>query len=113
MATVSDPRNPIKTVRATRPAAGTARWLARPDAEGAGGVLDINGTAYEVLPLFDGEAHVGYRLLKADATMYDLPADLSTCDCPDRTFNPDRPGGGCKHMLALAAALRALEGGAR
>jgi hypothetical protein len=112
MVTVSDPRNPIKAARATRPAAGLCRWLTRPNAERAGGVLDINGTRYEVLPLFDGEAHVGYRLLKADAMMYDLPADLSTCDCPDRTFNPDRPGG-CKHMLALAAALRALEGGAR
>jgi hypothetical protein len=113
MASVRDPRNPLKARRTTRRASGVCRWLTRPNAEHAGGVLAINGTAYEVLPLFDGAALVGYRLLKADATMYDLPADLSGCDCPDRTFNPDRPGGGCKHMLALRAALAVLaKGGA-
>ena len=107
MASVRDPRNPIKTRRATTPATGTARWVTRPNAEHVGGVLAINGTAYEVLPLFDGAALVGYRLLKADATMYDLPADLSGCDCPDHAFHPERPGG-CKHMSALRAALAAL-----
>jgi hypothetical protein len=109
MATVSDPRNPIKSRKATRPATGTARWLVRPSAEGAGGVLAINGSSYEVLPFFDDDgARLGWRLLKVGTLcMYDLPADLSGCDCPDRTFNPERPGGGCKHMLALRAALRA------
>jgi hypothetical protein len=112
MATVRDPRNPIKTRRATRRASGFCRWINKPNAHHEGGVLAINGTAYEVLPLFDGLALVGYRLLKPDATMYDLPADLSGCDCPDRTFNPGRPGGGCKHMFALRAALAVLKGGA-
>jgi hypothetical protein len=110
MATVSDPRNPIKTRKATRSAAGFCRWLTRPNAHHEGGVLDINGTRYEVLPLYDGEALVGYRLLKADGTMYDLCAVAPggwTCDCPDATFNPERPGG-CKHARALQAALRAL-----
>ena len=27
-----------------------------------------------------------------------------TCDCPDATFRPDRPGG-CKHVNALRSAL--------
>jgi hypothetical protein len=107
MATVIDPRNPIKTRKATKPATGTARWLTKPNADQAGGVLQINGTEYEVLPLFDDQARIGYRLLKADGTMYDLPADLSGCDCPDHTFHPERPGG-CKHMQALRAALAAL-----
>ena len=107
MATVSDPRNPIKPRPATRPASGLCRWLSKPNAERAGGVLQVNGTAYEVLPLFDGETFAGYRLLKADGAMYDLPLDLSSWDCPDHTSHPERPGG-CKHMAALKAALAAL-----
>ena len=107
MATLTDPRNPIKTRKATRPARGMCRWIARPNAHHEGGVLAINGTAYEVLPVYDGAALAGYRLLKADGAMYDLPADLSGCDCPDHTFHPERPGG-CKHMGAMRAALAAL-----
>jgi hypothetical protein len=107
MATVTDPRNPIKTRKATKPATGTARWLTKPNADQAGGVLQINGTSYEILPLFDDQARVGYRLLKADGAMYDLPADLSGCDCPDATYHPERPGG-CKHGAALRAALATL-----
>jgi hypothetical protein len=107
MATVTDPRNPIKSRKATRPATGTCRWLTKPNANHEGGVLDINGTVYEVLPLHDGETRVGYRLLKTDGTMYDLPADLSGCDCPDSTFHPERPGG-CKHRVGLRAGLKAL-----
>jgi hypothetical protein len=39
--------------------------------------------------------------------MYDLPRELSGCDCPGHTFHPERPGG-CKHRSALRAALAAL-----
>jgi hypothetical protein len=39
--------------------------------------------------------------------MYRLPADLSSCDCPDHTFREDRPGG-CKHRVALRQALTSL-----
>jgi hypothetical protein len=109
MASVRDPRNPLKPRPATRPAHGTARWLTRPNGRREGGVLAINGTAYEVLPLFDGEVLVGYRLLKADATMYDIETAGPrgwTCDCPDATFHPERPGG-CKHVQALKVVLRA------
>ena len=70
-------------------------------------MLSINGTAYEILPVYDGEALAGYRLLKADGAMYDLPGDLSGCDCPDATYHPERPGG-CKHQQAMRAALAAL-----
>jgi hypothetical protein len=35
---------------------------------------------------------------------YHLPADLSSCDCPDHAFREDRLGG-CKHMAALRQAL--------
>ena len=110
MATVSDPRNPIKPRPATRPASGLCRWLSKPNAHHEGGVLQVNGTAYEALPLLDGETLVGYRLLKADGTMYDVETAGPhgwTCDCPDATFHPERPGG-CKHVNALRAALAAL-----
>jgi hypothetical protein len=108
MSTVSDPRNPNKTRNANRPAAGLCRWLARPSAQHEGGVLQINGISYEVLPLYDGEQRVGYRMLKADGTMYDVETACEPwrCDCPDATYHPERPGG-CKHVLALRAALKA------
>src|SRR5690349_14876320 len=98
MATATNSRSRVK------PAAGSCRWLTKPNAEQAGGILAINGTAYEVLPLYDGTALVGYRLLKADGRMYDLPADLSRCDCPDATYRERE----CKHVKALRAALAAL-----
>jgi hypothetical protein len=34
----------------------------------------------------DGDL-LGYQLTKQDGTVYDLAADLSTCDCPDFTAN--------------------------
>jgi hypothetical protein len=110
MAKVNDPRNPHKSHK-PRPVRGVARWLCRPDAHGLGGVLEVNGQSYEVLPLYTGDTLDGYRLLKADGIMYDLPRDLSTCDCPSRGFRPDAP---CKHMLALKAAFAhlAVKGGA-
>jgi hypothetical protein len=110
MATLSDPRNPIKTRKATRPVSGCCRWLTKPNHLHEGGVLEINGTAYEVFVLYDGEALVGYRLLKADGAMYDVGTAEPhgwTCDCPDATYSPERPGG-CKHAKALRAALAAL-----
>jgi hypothetical protein len=107
MATLTHPRKPVK---ATRPACGTCRWISKPNRRHEGGVLRINGTAYEVLPLYDGEALVGYRLLKPDGAMYDLDTTAPHgwgCDCPDATYHPERPGG-CKHVKALRAALAAL-----
>ncbi len=92
-----------------QPARGVCRWLTKPNARHEGGLLEINGASYEVLPLLDGEALAGYRLLKADGAMYDLDVTHEPwrCDCPDATFHPERPGG-CKHAKALRAALAAL-----
>jgi hypothetical protein len=50
---------------------------------------------------------VGYRLKKPTGEVYDLAADLSSCDCAHATFYPERPGG-CKHRRALTAALASL-----
>jgi hypothetical protein len=65
-------------------------------------------TAYLVSPVLDYGRLAGWTLKKADGKVYDLPADLSSCDCPDGTYHPERPGGGCKHRKALAKALQAL-----
>jgi hypothetical protein len=47
---------------------------------------------------------VGYRLENATSgKLYDLPADLSDCDCGDRVHRHRT----CKHMLALARLLAA------
>jgi hypothetical protein len=125
MSTVTSPPRAVKaggTCRphvATKPAAGRWRWAAQP---GVGpvthpGVLIITGedpktgkpvsTAYVVRENLDGLCLAGWSLTKPDCTVYDLPADFSTCDCPDHTYHPERPGG-CRHMKALRAALAAV-----
>jgi hypothetical protein len=115
MTTYHDPRNPIKGRGGARPAHGMARWLRRPNCRREGGLLEINRVTYEVHPLYDGDAHVGFRLLKAGtATMYDVDTTRVPwrCDCPDAVYNPERPGG-CKHVSSLRAALDVLaKGGA-
>jgi hypothetical protein len=93
-----------------QPVSGHCRWLVRPPSTRDSGMLEINGTPDDVLPLFDSETLVGYRLLKADGTTSDvgiLESHGWTCDCPNSCFNSERPGG-CKHRVALRAALKAL-----
>jgi hypothetical protein len=114
MATVSRPPRTFQP--ATVPAAGTLRWALQPT-ETHPGCLVITtldkrtgkpvSTAYLVSPVLDYGRLVGYRLKKADGKVYDLAADLSSCDCPDGTYHPERPGG-CKHQRALGKALQAL-----
>jgi hypothetical protein len=62
---------------------------------------------YTVKPVLDNVRLVGWSLRKQGGEVYDLPADLSSCDCADACFHPERPGG-CKHRRALAAGLKAL-----
>ena len=57
--------------------------------------LDVPG---ELFPAFDARQQL--------PTAYDLPLDLSGCDCPDATFQGDRPGG-CKHRKALRLPAKA------
>jgi hypothetical protein len=40
----------------------------------------------------------------ATGEQYELPADLSSCNCPDSTYRSERPGG-CRHQVALRQAL--------
>lgn len=61
--------------------------------------------AYWLEAVYDGERCVAFRLRKfGGEEQYDLPRDLSSCDCPDGIYRAERPGG-CRHMAALRQAL--------
>jgi hypothetical protein len=71
----------------------------------SGDATDRDESAYWCLAAYVGDRCTGFRLTKfGTGEVYDLPRDLSSCDCPDHTFRPERPGG-CKHMQALRQAL--------
>jgi hypothetical protein len=102
---------PRKIHVATVPATGSCRWAVQPTETHPGCLVLTTpdrrtgkpaSQAYLVSPVLDGGRLVGWTLRKTDGTAYDLPADLSTCDCPDFTFHPERPGG-CKYSRALKA----------
>lgn len=64
-------------------------------------LVEINGRTY-IIQVTD----LGYRLhgrnRRGEETIYDLPADLTTCDCGDYTFRCDRRvDHACKHISAL------------
>ena len=70
--------------------------------------LDINGTAYAVIPNRGASELVSraFRLRKADGTTYDVATTPhgATCDCPDYLFNrQDKDVAGCKHVKAMKA----------
>jgi hypothetical protein len=71
----------------------------------SGDDTDRDEVPYWCVALYQGDRCTGFRLTKfATGEVYDLPRDLSCCDCPDQTYRPERPGG-CKHMQALRQAL--------
>jgi hypothetical protein len=97
------PRKPAQPVH------GTARVL-RPVCGCHPGAVEvrINDRDYYLARHETGYRLHGYDPKKGKSTCYDLPSDLSSCDCPDATFCPERPEG-CKHrkaLLALKAADR-------
>jgi hypothetical protein len=106
-----------RTSRPLQPAQGRFRWLQKPDAQGDGGVIRINGTVYLLSPVRQDAQYdrsrpvVGWKLVKADAAIYDvIPASPCwQCDCGDYVFNRDRAPTPqlreCKHCAALKAAL--------
>jgi hypothetical protein len=73
-------------------------------------ILEIEGDgkldSYWVTLNVSPDGHIaGVRVQRfATGQRYDLPADLSSCDCPDQLYRSERPGG-CKHMVALRQAL--------
>ena len=66
---------------------------------------DRDESAYWCRAVFEGERCTGFQLVKfGTGEVYDLPRSLDSCDCPDGTYRPERPGG-CKHQQALRQAL--------
>jgi hypothetical protein len=95
---VRKPLTPVNgSVRVLRPV-GTV-------APNAGEIL-INGKPYYFTRHATGYRLTGYDDRKGEVTTYDLPLDLSSCDCPDGTYRGERPGG-CKHRRAILAMRRA------
>lgn len=96
---------PTRTSKPLAPVAGTCRWL---NVEVNGNRrLEINGTAYELADL----GGLGWRLYRflpdGTSTAYDIDPNAPggwSCDCPDGTYRPNRPGG-CKHVRALQTLL--------
>ena len=66
------------------------------------GEISINGKPYYLTCHPHGFRLTSYDSLHQGVTVYDLPLDLSSCDCPDATYRSERPGG-CKHRKALQA----------
>ncbi len=89
--------------RQLTPATGSVQVL-RPvgQVNATTGEIAINGKPYYLARLEHGYRLTGYDSLHQQVTAYDLPLDLSGCDCPDATFRTERPGG-CKHRKALLA----------
>jgi hypothetical protein len=119
MASLPAPRPPVKPDRTRKPLSPVsvvARFVggaARQDVLDGSAVLSVSTgddtdrdeTAYWCLALYEGDRCTGFRLTKFGTDeVYDLPRDLSSCDCPDQTYRPERPGG-CKHIAALRQAL--------
>lgn len=95
----------ITRAKAAKKVSGTVKLVSAPVMGGRLGELVINGKGY-----LCQRTDAGFRLCcQVDGAgrpvSYDLPADLSGCDCPDHTFRPHREGG-CKHMAALAALVK-------
>jgi len=70
---------------------------------GQGGEITVNGGSYLFSYLGEmteeGFRVEGYHFEKPDGESYDLPEDLSSCECGDYLARV-RPGG-CKHIRAV------------
>jgi hypothetical protein len=95
--------------RQLKPAAGTVRMLRpRGAVNDSTGEVEISGKTYYLSWHSTGFKLTGWDERQQAVTVYDLPSDLSSCDCPDATYNAERPGG-CKHRKALAALRQAQQ----
>jgi hypothetical protein len=102
-ATLTRTRKPRKPAL---PVHGTVRVLRAVCGCHPGAVeVEISGKPYYLARHETGYRLHGYDPRRGVPTCYDLPSDLSSCDCPDSVWCPDRPEG-CKHRKALLA-LRA------
>lgn len=89
--------------RQLQPVSGSVKLL-RPVGEvnDTTGEVAINGKSYYLTCHDTCYRLTGWDQQHAAPTCYDLPKDLSSCDCPDGTYRSERPGG-CKHSRALKA----------
>jgi hypothetical protein len=94
MSTLIASRRPVKpgSVKVLRPV-GTVNDRA--------GEVQVNGKPYLLEVLSTGYRLFAYDGRRQTSTCYDLPTDLSACDCPDATYRAKPEG--CKHRRALAA----------
>src|SRR5262249_16825686 len=94
-----------RTRKPAGPATGTVRVL-RPigSVNDRTGEVAINDTAYYVERFATGYRLTRFDPKKGGTKTDDLPAHLSSCDCEDATFCPERPGG-CKHRRAMQALV--------
>ncbi len=70
------------------------------------GEIEINGKPYFVRVCSGCFQLFGFDAKRQESTHYDIAPDCSTCDCPDATFQADRPEG-CKHRKAVKALVAA------
>jgi hypothetical protein len=75
----------------------------------APGILEIviSGKQYYLSGDVNHFRLTGFDPKRRAVTVYDLPADLRACDCPDHVFRYGCRPNGCKHRAALAALHRA------
>jgi hypothetical protein len=101
------PRKPRKprTKKPLEPVSGTVRVL-RPlgDVASNVGEIAINDQEYYLARHATGFRLTGFDQQHGTVTVYDLPLNLSSCDCKDAIYREERPGG-CKHRKALAALV--------
>ncbi len=80
------------------------------------GLIRIDRSVYGMFRQKDDQGRtVGVRLVKEEADEHgrhkihdiDLAERPWRCDCEDATYRPGRPGG-CKHIVALRIAAKAL-----
>ena len=109
-ATTERPRRQAKPLQPVNVRAVFVGGATRDDVIAGQAVLSIKDgdddeSAYWCRAIFTGERCTSFQLTKfGTGEVYDLPRNLAGCDCPDRTFKSERPGG-CKHMVALKQAL--------
>jgi hypothetical protein len=106
--------HPNRTGQPVQPVSVSPRWLRNnlhePDGQS---LVEINGTAYWLTVLRDGDHIVGYRLekLASGRVAYDVDvtAEPWTCECGDYLHRrAGKDPNGCKHCAGLRQLLAAV-----
>ena len=123
MSTLQAPRRqrkPLLPVNVQATLTGSADPADLPDELAAGAAIlrivsgdatDSDTRLYWTRILFDHGKPFAVQLIRFGAhEQYAVNLDTETCDCPDATYQPDRPGG-CKHVVALRQTLSTIAAG--